>query len=194
MRKGLLASVVVGMVFVGMGCEPHMALREMERQVDSLWLSAVDLRCEYMKDPLGIDAAQPRLFWKLDTPRRGAMQTAYRILVASSADKLAWNRGDLWDSGKVASPDSIQIEYAGKILTSGQQCFWKVRVWDEKGTEGPWSRPALWTMGLLKGEDWKGKWIGKDEAASAAAANPLAGASWIWFEADANKQAPVGKR
>lgn len=194
MRNGLMVSAVVGAVLVGLGCEPHAAMREVEKQVNSLYLSAYDLRCEYMQDPLGIDAINPRLFWKLSTPRRGAMQTAYRVLVASTADKLAANQGDLWDSGKVASPDFIQIEYAGKPLTSGRQCFWKVRVWDENGVEGPWSRPALWTMGLLKADDWKGKWIGKDEPANAAAANPLSGASWIWLEADANKQAPVGKR
>ena len=49
-------------------------------------------------------------------------------------------------------------------------------------------------MGLLNPGDWKGKWIGKDEPAATAAANPLSGASWIWFEPEANKQAPVGKR
>lgn len=194
MRKGLMASAIVAMVWMGLGCEPHAAMREMERQVESLYLSCHDLRCEYRKDPLGIDAVQPRLFWKLDTPRRGAMQTAYRILVASSADKLTWNQGDLWDSGKVVSSESIQIEYAGKILTSGQPCFWKVRVWDENGVEGPWSRPAFWTMGLLNASDWKGRWIGKDEPAASTTANPLAGASWIWHEAGANKEAPVGKR
>ncbi len=200
MRKGLMVSVFVGMVLVGLGCDGSQkdsmeAEKQQISRINSVSLAAVDLRCEYMADPLGIDATKPRLFWKLSATHRGAMQTAYRILVASSAEKLAENQGDLWDSGKVASSDSIQIEYAGKILVSGQPCFWKVRVWNEKGTEGPWSRPALWTMGLLNPSDWKGKWIGKDEAAAAAtAAHPLSGASWIWFEADANKQAPIGKR
>jgi hypothetical protein len=168
MRKGLLVSAIVVMGWMGVGCEPHVALQNLERQIYSVRLTPVDLRCEYMQDPQGIDALQPRLFWKLSATHRGAMQTAYRILVASGADKLATNQGDLWDSGKVASSDSIQIEYAGKELASTQACYWKVRVWDEKGNEGQWSRPALWSMGLLNPSDWKGKWIGKDESQAAA--------------------------
>jgi alpha-L-rhamnosidase len=199
MRKGLLVSAIVVMAWMGVGCEETQkaqpAAKEQQLSAgNSMRLAAVDLRCEYMQDPQGIDALQPRLFWKISATNRGAMQTAYQILVASGADKLAENQGDLWDSGKVASSDSIQIEYAGAKLSSGQACFWKVRVWNEKGNEGQWSRPALWTMGLLKADDWKGKWIGKDEAAAAAGANPLSSAMWIWHEEKANQQAPIGKR
>lgn len=194
MRNGLAGLGLVAMVWLGFGCEPHIALQNLERQVNSRWGSAYDLRCEYMQDPLGIDSVRPRLFWKLSATHRGTMQSAYRILVASSAEKLAANQGDLWDSGKIDSTDSIQIEYAGKELVSGQECFWKILVWNENGYEGVWSRPAKWTMGLLNPEDWKGKWIGKDESAGAVAANPLVGSSWIWLEPDANKEAPAGKR
>jgi len=187
MRKGLMVLAFAAMVFIGIGCqETQKASTTAKKQQNSpgktASLAAVDLRCEYMQDPLGIDAKNPRLFWKLSATHRAAMQTAYQLIVASSAEKLTANQGDLWDSGKVASSDSIQIEYAGAELRSGQQCFWKVRVWDEKGTEGPWSRPALWTMGLLKADDWKGKWIGKDEPAGAAAAsNPLAGSPGLMY-------------
>lgn len=62
----------------------------------------VALRCEYRVDPQGIDEAQPRLTWRIESQVRGRRQTAYRILVAGAPEILATERGDLWDSGKVA--------------------------------------------------------------------------------------------
>ena len=74
------------------------------------------LRCEYLDNPLGIDVTSPRLSWKVVSGKRGDCQTAYRILVASSAELLKKDRGDLCDSGRVPSDRSIQVEYAGKPL------------------------------------------------------------------------------
>ena len=60
------------------------------------------LRCEYLTDPLNLDVASPRLSWKLEaTDRRGVAQSAYQIVVASSPELLAQEKGDLWDSGRV---------------------------------------------------------------------------------------------
>src|SRR5438067_3026109 len=69
-------------------------------------LRAGDLRCEYRRDPRGIDVAQPRLSWMLLSDRRGDRQAAYQVLVASTADALARDGGDVWDSGKVASDET----------------------------------------------------------------------------------------
>src|SRR5271167_1354532 len=68
------------------------------------------LRCEYLQNPLGIDSVRPRLSWQLVGDTRGVRQSAYQILVASTSELLARNTGDLWDSGKIPSSDSIQIE------------------------------------------------------------------------------------
>lgn len=70
-----------------------------------LWLKAADvsvtgLRTEQMVDPMGLDTAAPRMSWRLESSQRNVMQTAYRILVASSPELLAQDKGDLWDSGK----------------------------------------------------------------------------------------------
>ena len=81
-----------------------------------------DLRCEYRGNPLGIDAAQPRLSWVIESNRRGERQTAYQVLVASSPELLTKDKGDLWDSGTVTSDQSIQVEYAGKTLVSRERC------------------------------------------------------------------------
>ena len=133
-------------------------------------LSPEGLTCEYTIDPLGVDVASPRLFWKLQSDERGQRQSAYQILVASSTSLLAQDQGDLWDSGKVASDNSIQIAYSGKPLKSSQIVFWKVRAWDRDDKASPWSSTARWTMGLVPTNnasaardsgptEWQAKWI-----------------------------------
>ena len=69
---------------------------------------AENLKCEYLVNPLGIDVPEPRFSWTLTSSRRGQLQAAYHILVASSRDKLDQNVGDIWDSGKVDSDRSVR--------------------------------------------------------------------------------------
>ncbi|RZJ57873.1 MAG: alpha-rhamnosidase, partial [Hymenobacter sp.] len=121
------------------------------------------LRCELLTNPEGIDATAPRLSWELSSPARGLTQTAYQVLVASTPEKLAADEGDLWNSGKVASAQSVHVAYAGAPLRSRARCYWKVRTWTDQG-ETAWSPPARWSMGLLNYLDWKGRWIGLDRA------------------------------
>jgi hypothetical protein len=123
-------------------------------------LTPVDLRCDYAVNPLGVDSPNPRLFWKLVAPERGQTQCAWQILAASSAEKLRQDQGDLWDSGRQISSDTIQIPYAGATLTSAEPVFWKVRVWDVNGQPSAWSEPATWTMGVLSASEWQAQWIG----------------------------------
>ena len=130
-------------------------------------VSVTDLRCEYRVDPLGIDTDAPRLSWRLVDPagRRGQRQTAYRILVASTPARLAAEKGDAWDSGRVRSDQSLNIPYAGLKLRSSSICFWKVMVWDRDGKPSLWSAPARFALGLLAKTDWSGNWIGMASAA-----------------------------
>ncbi|MCX6878132.1 MAG: family 78 glycoside hydrolase catalytic domain [Verrucomicrobia bacterium] len=120
----------------------------------------VGLHCESTENPLGIDAQHPNLSWLIETSGanptpRGVKQTAYQILVAG-----------VWDSGKVASDQSQNVEYGGKPLASGQRYDWKVRVWDQDGKASEWSKPATWTMGMLKPEDWTARWISPQAGAA----------------------------
>lgn len=124
-------------------------------------VSVERLRCEYLENPLGIDAAKPRLSWILKADGRGETQTAYQILVAASADALAGDKGDLWDSGEVRSDRTTFIEYGGKPPASRQTCYWKVRSWDKDGGVSPWSETATWEMGILRDEDWQAEWIAR---------------------------------
>ncbi|MDR2848958.1 MAG: glycoside hydrolase family 78 protein [Verrucomicrobiota bacterium] len=151
-------------------------------------IGAGHLRCEYRDNPQGIDETLPRLSWQLDAGgARGVRQTAYHILVASRAELLRQNTGDLWDSGKVLSDQSVQVAYAGRPLASRQTCFWKVRAFDQDGRASDWSAPASWTMGLLTPADWQAYWIGKDEN---PADTRLSACSWIGFSKELN-DAPV---
>lgn len=152
-------------------------------------LAVVDLRCELLANPQGIDVLQPRLSWKMTANERAQVQFAYQLLVASSADKLDAEKGDLWDSGKVISSQSVLVSYAGKALASHAACFWKVRIWSDEKTVSSWSKPAQWTMGILSPDEWRGKWIGLDGEDKT---NVLSGTSWIWFpEGSPDKAAPA---
>lgn len=123
-------------------------------------LTVEALRCEHLSGPSGIDVAQPRLGWQIAADGRRVLQSAWQVLVASSAAKLAADEGDLWDSGRVPGDQSVLVDYAGKRLPSRAECFWKVRVWTGGETPSRWSKPAKWTMGLLAPADWSAKWIG----------------------------------
>ncbi len=122
------------------------------------------LSCEYRSNPLGIDRAQPRLSWRMDTERQGARQSAYRVLAASSPERLRLGQADLWDSGKVESDQSVQVPYAGTPLRSRQRVYWRVIAWDETGAppNGVESETAWFELGLLKRADWKARWVGAE--------------------------------
>ena len=138
-----------------------------ENRANKGGIIATELRCEYLKNPLGIDTPEPRFSWILESSQRGQMQSAYQILVANDTDKLNKNIGDKWDSGKVVSEQSVNIPYQGKMLSSSEKCFWKLRCWDKQGKVSTYSDPAAFEMGLLKKSDWHGRWVRTDKRISA---------------------------
>ena len=117
------------------------------------------LKVEYLENPIGIDRPHPIFSWELRSEKGSSSQSTYQVLVASEEKLLRQDTGDLWDSGPVNSSQRVNIRYAGAELASHQRCFWKVRVWDEAGKISAWSPIHYWQTGLLKAEDWKGKWI-----------------------------------
>lgn len=130
-------------------------------------ITPLELSCEYVTDPIGVDVKKPRFSWILESDQRGQMQSAYQILVASSEEKLNMNTGDKWDSDKVVSGQSVNVAYEGSDLTSGERCYWKVRCWDRDDDASAYSAPAMFEMGLLAESDWEGEWIGTDASISA---------------------------
>ncbi len=116
------------------------------------------MRCEHVVNPLGVEVPRPRLSWELCGLRRGLRQAAYRLRAASTGARLAAGEGDIWDSGRVESAQSVLVAYAGSRLRSRQRVCWQVEVWDEIG-EVATSAPAFWETGLLQARDWSAQWI-----------------------------------
>ena len=116
-----------------------------------------------LANPLGIDVKEPRFSWHIISDQRNVQQTSYQIIVSSSAEKLKKNDGDIWNSEKQNSSQSIHISYSGKQLQSATKYFWKVKVFTNKG-EATTTETAFFSIGLLNSDDWKAKWIGYDKA------------------------------
>ncbi|MEZ0326051.1 MAG: alpha-L-rhamnosidase N-terminal domain-containing protein, partial [Fimbriimonas sp.] len=156
-------------------------------------LTVDKLRTEYLVNPIGIEERAPRFFWVLDSQQNGQLQTAYRVLVASKPELLDRDRADLWDSGKVVSQDTIQVEYKGRPLRSRERAWWKVLVWDKNGAVAKPAKPAFFEMGLLNRSDWKAKWIGMPDRATPQVDPKMA--KWIWYpEGEPQRDAPQGDR
>ncbi len=118
---------------------------------------------ENVDGPIGVQLAEVRLSWRLETARRGTMQSAYQIQVASSAGNLKKGKFDLWDSGRIPSDQSFDVVYRGKPLASRQRAYWQVKVWDNHKRVAT-SAPAFWEMGLLSPADWTGTWLAAEDA------------------------------
>jgi alpha-L-rhamnosidase len=119
----------------------------------------VDLRCDGLSSPLAA-TSKPKLSWRVEAPGRGARQTAWQLLVASSGEQLARNKGDLWDSGKTSAHREPCVTYAGSPLSHGGRYFWKVRCWDNDGQATAWSEPAVMEIAPMHPADWHGAhWI-----------------------------------
>ena len=119
-----------------------------------------DLRCENLVQPLGVDSRAPRFSWKLQSVQRGQAQSSYRVCVASSKAILEARGGDLWDSGKIDSDQTLEVVYSGKPLRSGARYYWRLKVWDKFEQESAWSAVSWFETGLFEPGDWKAKWIG----------------------------------
>lgn len=129
-------------------------------------LSVVSLSVEHLSNPLGVEAAKPRLSWQLASGGRAKSQSAYQIQVSRSDGLLQAGTPDTWDTGRQPGDSQSLVSYAGPPLSSAAQYIWRVRVWDEAGNESPWSPVATWSTGLLAGSDWNASWISPASSAT----------------------------
>ncbi len=141
----------------------------------------IHLRCEYLHNPLGLDAPAPHLSWQSDSTERNWKQEAYEVLVATSSDRLQTGQADVWDSGKTDSDESVGITYKGPALESRKRYYWEVRVWDSAGQVSDSVEEAWWEMGLLRPEDWKAKWIAWQNPQDEADRKDM---RWIWVKGE----------
>lgn len=158
----------------------------------SVALEVASQHCEHLRNPQNIDTTRPRLSWTLLSDERGDRQTAYRLQVASSAEKLASGSQLAWDTGRVDSQTSSLVPYNGRPLKTHEKLYWRVRVWDAHGNPSKWSQAAEWQMGVLDDTRWGGQWIGKQVAKRIAT---LSQSKWIWFpEGEPSTSAALGER
>ncbi|MCU7727465.1 glycoside hydrolase family 78 protein [Actinoplanes sp. KI2] len=143
------------------------------------------LTTERQAGPVGIDAPKPRFGWRLAGPTPGLVQGRYQIAVGTAA-----NQADVWDSGQVASGQSVDVGYGGPSLQSDHTYHWRVRIWDAQGRPSPWSADATFDTGLFNpAAEWQASFIGAPVTAS------LTGAQWIWYpEGDPATTAPAATR
>jgi len=126
-----------------------------QKETTSLTIPS-DLTCEFQSgENIVCDKESPRLSWI-----NKEAQTAYQIIVSSTFSKLSMDEGDIWDSGKVVSEESVLVPYAGPQLPTMQDCWWKVRIWNDKDEVSGWSESARWNTGMMQEGDWTAQWIG----------------------------------
>lgn len=138
-------------------------------------------RVDFRHHTVGLDNPQPRFSWELTSNDRGVYQKKYQVQVATSAELLAEDKPDLWDSGAVESEDTIGVIYRGKALPSNQKIFWRVRSFDGDSHPTSWSAPATVTTAIMDADQWESKWIGTGESAGSDL-DFIKDSNWIWSD------------
>lgn len=122
-------------------------------------LLPVRLTCEYKENPLGIDELKPRLSWQFVATQRNQKQTAYELIVSDDLMAIQRQRGNVWQTGKVISEQSLHVEYQGFALKSCTKYYWAVRVYDADSQTSAWSNVATFETAILAPADWQAQWI-----------------------------------
>jgi len=116
------------------------------------------LRCEWLKNPLGLDTNAPRFTWQVLTDEPGYLQSAYQLIVGDDSAAVENGNGNVWESGTTQS-ETLPAVYQGPDLKAFTRYFWKVRLKDKNGTWSNWSPIAFFEMGMMDQSNWKGHWI-----------------------------------
>ncbi|MEN8157932.1 MAG: family 78 glycoside hydrolase catalytic domain [Bacteroidota bacterium] len=122
----------------------------------------INMRCEHMQDPLGLDTETPRLNWQMADERQGASQTAYQVIVGTNPESVGQGEGDAWNSGKVDS-DAMLVSYDGEALKPFTKYFWSVQIWNEKDQPCELPEVASFETGMMESGNWQAEWISDSE-------------------------------
>jgi alpha-L-rhamnosidase len=118
-------------------------------------LKAVNLKCEYLLNPVGIGEVKPRLAWIIESDFRNVIQKTYHLQVAVNECFYSV----LWDTGKIYSPGSVHVEYEGPALASSTRYFYRVKITDNHGQESPWSEVAYFETAMLDNSQWETRFV-----------------------------------
>jgi len=138
----------------------------------------VNLKCEYLVNPMGIEKVNPNLSWQTSSTENNWLQSAWQIIVSTSPDRLTEKDCDVWNSGKISGGESVSIPYEGPAVVSQKSYYWRVRVWDTNGKPSSWSEPAFWEMGMLNTADWSAKWISDSGNEAKSDRESI---RWVWL-------------
>jgi alpha-L-rhamnosidase len=145
-----------------------------------------EVRCEYQKNPVGLDIASPRLTWIMESDENGQRQTAYQVLAASDEKRLTEAKADVWNSGKVVSEQSVNVVYGGKGLESLRNYIGRCGCGTRTVRRRSGAQAARGRRRLMDPADFKGQWITyrkpiEHEAYTGDQRANLKGAQWLWY-------------
>ena len=138
----------------------------------------VHLRTNALVTPIGIDTPKPTFSWMSDATTPNWTQSAYEILVDPEVDHLQAGYAATWDSGRIASSNALDIEFAGAPLMPQQRYAWKVLTWDRDGRMTA-SAPTWFETGLMSVSGWKAQWIARKDL---LAEKELSAIRWVWLQ------------
>lgn len=134
-----------------------------------------NITCERVHTPLAVANLHPRFSWEIISDEKNVFQSAYQILVRDHKGAA------VWDSGKVQSRKTVDIEYAGASLVSSGMYMYQIIAWDNYGNEAE-SEEERFETALFASTDWKAHWIQPAQPLPQLAKNPLPKAQEIWGE------------
>lgn len=105
-------------------------------------MNAINIKTEYLKNPIGIDIDEPVIMWNCEG---GIAQTAYQVVANG------------WDSGIIKSSE-MRCRLPFKF-ENGKRVNYKIKLWDENNAAGEWSENAFFEYGI---KNWAAKWITGD--------------------------------
>ena len=118
-------------------------------------MEIVNLKTEYLINPLGIDSVHPNLTWNIigdGIEKQKAFEIIYKV-----------NNGEGKKINKQTSSVHYQFEEA---LKSRDFVTWKLRIQNEKDVWSNYSKESFFSIGLLNKNDWTAKWIYGDYSVS----------------------------
>jgi len=170
-RRQVLASGLVGAAGVATaslaGCAkpvtkatPVERAGSVDREAPGPPGSPLALSVDGLVSPVGLDPSDVQFAWQVGDIRRGALQSAYRLVVSrlSVAGASAGTATTVWDSGRVRSTAQAFVPYTGPTLASDATYGWTVQTWAGSGGPGPFAPSATFDTGL-RDADWKARWI-----------------------------------
>ncbi|MFN2539881.1 MAG: family 78 glycoside hydrolase catalytic domain, partial [Mycobacteriales bacterium] len=134
-------------------------------QAASPQVRVTGLETEAQTAPLGIDAPRPRLAWRMESTRRGVVQSAYRVKVARSQAAATKGRAYVWDTHRVRGAQPF-VDYAGPRLAPRTRYWWTVELWDERGRAVHRSSPAWFETAFTSPSQWSAQWVAGQSAAA----------------------------